>query len=441
MRSVPAQPGLRLPFPEHHVAEFWKRISELLDRHADGFVGLAEADLLGKKSAERGRGAMSPMQVCRVVLIKQAYGFSYRDLEFHLVDSQTFRTFCRFGAFERTPKKSALQRDYNAISADTLAAINRACLGEAIARGVEAGDAVRIDCTAVACNVRAPTDNSLLEQLALRLLRSMRRAWKAGYPIGFVDRRKSIRRCNKNITYVRGKEKRVALYRRMISLVEMVRASAARAAMVLGTYDDRRAGRLRAELDCDGELCVKVLSQTIRRVLHGETVPVAEKIVSLHQQHTDVITKGRKTTFGHKVCLSVGRTLVLDAEVVVGNPSDSTLLVRALERTAGAIGRMPKEAAFDGGFESRANFEAAQERGVEHVVFTKARSVKPHEMAPTARKRRVLRYFRAGVEGVIGKLKHVFSMNRCMAQTFEGFRAHVMSSVLVANLMALARAG
>ena len=49
----------------------------------------------------------------------------------------------------------------------------------------------------------------------------------------------------------------------------------------------------------------RVMDQTERRVLNEETVPSSEKIVSIFEEHTDIIVKGfRDVQYGHKVNIS-----------------------------------------------------------------------------------------------------------------------------------------
>ena len=62
-----------------------------------------------------------------------------------------------------------------------------------------------------------------------------------------------------------------------------------------------------------------------RRVLRGRDGPAAEKVLSWFEEHTDIIKKKRReTVFGHKLFLTGGVSgLMLDAEVVRGNPNDA----------------------------------------------------------------------------------------------------------------------
>ena len=91
-----------------------------------------------------------------------------------------------------------------------------------------------------------------------------------------------------------------------------------------------KAGLLVSELQLYVELANKVISQTERRVVNGESVPAHEKIVSIFEPHTDIIRKDRRDTYyGHKICLTSGPSgLVTDVVVEDGNPSDSTLAAR-----------------------------------------------------------------------------------------------------------------
>jgi len=53
------------------------------------------------------------------------------------------------------------------------------------------------------------------------------------------------------------------------------------------------------------DLLSHVIDQTQRRVYNDEQVPAEQKIVSLFEEHTDIIVKGdRDVLYGHKVNLA-----------------------------------------------------------------------------------------------------------------------------------------
>src|SRR6185503_4016014 len=118
-RSVRDQLSLvPAPFGHEHVRELLA-VRAILDAHPE-FAKWVQADLLaGGIDADRGRNGMSGDQVLRALVIKQANGFSYEDLAFHLVDSQTYRAFCLIGFADKTPKKSTLQRNLKQVRAET----------------------------------------------------------------------------------------------------------------------------------------------------------------------------------------------------------------------------------------------------------------------------------------------------------------------------------
>jgi len=185
----------------------------------------------------------------------------------------------------------------------------------------------------------------------------------------------------------------------------------------------------------------RVIDQTRRRVLEDEKVPVADKLVSIFEQHTDIVVKDkRETLFGHKVCLTGGAsTMILDCVIEDGNPNDSALATRSLQRVVALYGAAPDQAAFDGAFASKENLAAAKALGVKDVVFQKRCGLSVDEMASSPRVFKQLRNFRAGIEGCISVLKRAFGMRRSAWRGLEGFKSYVWSSVVSYNLVVLAR--
>ena len=72
----------------------------------------------------------------------------------------------------------------------------------------------------------------------------------------------------------------------------------------------------------------------LKRVLPAGAVPAEEKVVSVFEEHTDIIRKDRRETlYGHKVCLTGGSSsMILDCVILDGNPADSTLAETMIDR-------------------------------------------------------------------------------------------------------------
>jgi IS5 family transposase len=100
-------------------------------------------------------------------------------------------------------------------------------------------------------------------------------------------------------------------------------------------------------------------------------VPSSEKLVRLFEPHADIIVKGgRQVQYGHKLNLATGKSgLVLDVVIEAGNPADSERFLPMLDRHIARTGAPPRQTAADGGYASRANLDAARDRGVADVAF------------------------------------------------------------------------
>ncbi len=433
------QLSLEQPYIEHsHAAELAK-ISQILSLHPD-IAELVGQDLVrGLACPQTGARGMSGDQVLRVLLLKQMNGFSYRELEFHLADSVTYRTFCRFGALEPTPTRATLAENLKKVRFETLEAIGAMVLRYAAKTGVERGRKVRVDSTVVETNVHVPTDSSLLWD-GVRVLTRLLKEAHGGFGFGlYTDHTKRAKRRMLAIQHTGSKPKRTEAYRDLLKVAKKTVGYAQRAIEHLGS--DTQAEKLANELAHYTELLRQVMDQTRRRVLDGEKVPASEKLVSLFEPHTDIIVKDRRDTlYGHKVFVTGGASgLILDCKIEAGNPADTTLALPMLGRQKALYRRPPRQAAMDGGFASKDNLKDAKTLGVQDVCFQKKRGLKVSEMTRSSWVYKRLRDFRAGIEGMISFLKRAFGLDRCTWRGAESFASYVQASVLTANLLTLAR--
>jgi transposase, IS5 family len=448
-RILPDQLPL-VPIAIVHVhARELRQMSAVLDALPDA-ASLVHGDLAwrGGKPVDttKGRDGMTAEQVLRTFLVKQMNGFSYEELAFHLADSSSYRSFCRLGIDQKPPTKSRLQKNIKRVKATTWTTINRQLVLYAAARGVETGRKVRTDCTVVASNIHSPTDSTLLWDGVRVLARLQKRACR-DFGVSFHDHRRRAKRRSLGILNAKSKEQRLPLYRDLLKVTRKTVQSAERIAGELKqaeTVELRtllRAGALTQELRHYVELTKRVISQTARRVLHGEAVPATEKLVSIFEPHTDIVVKDRRETlYGHKICLTAGASgLVTDVVIEEGNPADATLAVGMIERQKHLYGRLPRQVSFDGGFASRSNLAAIKQLGVEDVCFSKGRGLAIGEMVKSTWVYKRLRDFRAGVEGTISFLKRIFGLDRCTWRGLASFHAYVCGAVFACNLLLVAR--
>lgn len=440
------QPSFNEPWlPAEHAREL-AAIGEVLDDNPR--IGeLVEQDLAMARQRRGWRwsaGGLSGDQVLRCAILKQLNGFSLRELAFHLADSRTYQTFCRLGWAAAAPSKSALAAGIKALRAETLERVHRQLLATAAARRVESGRKVRVDSTVVPSPIHWPSDSGLLWDGVRVLTRLMVRArLLLGERCPFFARR--LRRAKRrHLAAANAKtrrERRDAAYRDLLRVAVEVVGWADQMHAALSREATAEAAALAAELVRFLPRVRQVVDQTRRRVLDGETVPADQKIVSLFEEHTDIIRKdGRDTYYGHKVFLTSGASaLVLDCQILRGNPADSSRAVPMIDRQAELYGRPPRQAVFDGAFASIDNLTKLKDLGLTDVAFSKRRGLAVSEMARSPWIYRRLRNFRAGIESTVSWLKRVFGLDRCTWRSYASFQSYVWTAVLSHNLLLLAR--
>ena len=96
--KVQKQMPLMEPATNHDQAKELEAINAILNKNPT-ICDLVYQDLCAKRSTYTRRGArgMSAEQVLRAALLKALFGFTYKELAFHLIDSRTLRWFCLIG--------------------------------------------------------------------------------------------------------------------------------------------------------------------------------------------------------------------------------------------------------------------------------------------------------------------------------------------------------
>jgi IS5 family transposase len=127
---------------------------------------------------------------------------------------------------------------------------------------------------------------------------------------------------------------------------------------------------MKKELETMAPRVKQVIQQTRARVLRGDT-HVEGKVLSLFEPTTEVIRRARPskaTEFGKMIKVQEAEAqIVTSHEVYEKRPSDSDLLVPAIELHRDRLGRVPALVAGDAGFYSARGEKAAHEMGVKRV--------------------------------------------------------------------------
>jgi IS5 family transposase len=435
---------------DHPHAEELEGISQILDANPIIYEWVLQDLTRDVIRTDTGAEGMSAEQVLRAAIIKQMEGYSYEELAFHLLDSVCYRGFCRIGIADKGFQKSALCNNIKAISSETWEAINRILVAYGQDKNIEKGKEARTDCTVVSSNIHNPSDSSLLWDSVRVLTRMLGRINERfdDLQISFSDHTKRAKRRMLGIMNAKNEKARKEKYVDLLKVTYKTVNYARKAASVLESSPFKHAVLVVTAQDMAQELkeiihlTHRVIDQTTRRVIHGESVPSCEKIVSIFEPHTDIIVKDRRDTFyGHKICLNSAKSnLITDCLILDGNPADTELTCQMLDRHKEIYGHYPVKVAFDGGFASGENLKSAKSKGIKDVCFAKKRGLEEQEMCRSSYVYKRLRRFRAGIESAISWLKRCFGLYRCTWQSLQSFHSYVWASIVSANLLTLVRA-
>jgi IS5 family transposase len=206
------------------------------------------------------------------------------------------------------------------------------------------------------------------------------------------------------------------------------------------------AQRLRQQFDELLPLVEQVIVQTERRVLRGESVPAAEKVVSLVEPHTQIICRGKApphdTEFGHKVDYAeVDGGLIIAWQVIAtGNPPDESWLLPALREHQRLFHHAPHVLAGDRGFFSPDNKRQARQMGVKQFAIPQTGHLttqeRQREEQPWFKKGQ---RFRNGIEGRISVVRRTVQLTCCPNHGLDGFERWIGWGIIVANLVVIAR--
>jgi IS5 family transposase len=315
---------------------------------------------------------------------------------------------------------------------ELMVAINRIMIEEA---GVENCKSVRMDSTAVETDIHYPTNNELTWDCIKTAHRLIKKLEESGCLKKVRNYQKQAKKHRFQINNTKKSEKKKELFDKQLKLLRSSINQAERAVIEAITKGDITDFLVAQELKGLLPKMEKVYDITRRHELLGESVPNVEKIFSIYEEHTDIIVKGkREAEFGHKVNLTTGRsTIILDVEIVDGNPSDSQLYEGALERVERMYGVTPRDVVTDGGYASLTNQTVAKEKGVVNIVFNKiVGSLK--NIVTSGNMETRLKKWRSGIEAVISNIKRGFNLYRCEWKGREHFDAKVLWSVIAYNI-------
>ncbi len=417
----------------------WSRSPELglidtiLEQHPH-LVGLfAEDFTIGNKQSVFGRkDTPSLEQIVRAAIYKELKGLEYRELEFHQIDSRICATFIKIDEL-RPYSFQVYQKYISRIKAENLQKLLVELNKIAITAGIEDIERIRQDSTVVETNIHHPTNNSILWDCIKEAYRLLGHLSEEVNGLKYLDYTKQGKKTYFKINNTKGDRRKNLFHNQLILFVKTINqvSNVIKKKQSFGI----KAMILAAQLEEHIEVMQLVYDMAYLKEIKGEKVPNEEKTYSIYEQHTDIIVKGaRDIKFGHKVDFSSGKSnLVLNCQVLHGNPSDSKLFVPAIESVIRDYGKVPRDCTTDGGYASLANQSYAKEKGIVNIVFNKI--VGSLENIATSKNMETrLKKWRSGMEAVISNIKRGYNLCRCTWKGWEHFEAKVLWSVIAYNI-------
>jgi IS5 family transposase len=403
-------------------------------------------DLNPNGTVVSGRPGLSAEQIFRAYILKGRRNCSYRNLSELTMDSLSAREFLKIPPFDLGFDFKTLQGNIILISAGTIDFVNKVLKQYGLEHGIECGEIVRTDATTIETNIHYPTDWSLMNDSIRVLSRIMTRLLEEyKIPIDFTNHYRASKKKLFEIHNTKNSKKKQKLIRELIRICSKTIGYAKNALPLIKQYiivldltDSATFKNLAAEFERVVPLADQVVDVAHRRNVLGENVPASEKIVSIFEPHTDILVKGtQKIVFGHKATITSGKSgMIIDVIIHDGNPADSTIVPEVLDRHKQFYNSSPNSIVFDGCYYSDNNRKLLENAGVSQICFSKEPEGKSTCSKPV---KKILRFFRAGIEATISMLKRLFGWTRVLDKGKEQFHKAVKTGVLVHNLFILSR--
>jgi len=401
----------------------------------------------------------------RCNIARHLTGESYRLMSVRLADSTLFQWFTHISDFgsRKAISKSSLER-YEKIFPETLVAdISRRWLSglsdENTAHSVGLVQSVNfkkafMDSTCVKAAIHFPVDWLLLRDAARSLLSAISTIRAKGLKHRMAEPSVLIKQMNNlciQMTHTRrrkdGKKQRKSVLRAMKKLSQCISKHANRYRELLENewpktnWTQGQAQQVIGRIDHIVKQLPAAIKQAHERIIGERSVRSCDKILSLYDQDTQVIVRGKagnEVEFGQSLLLTEqSNGLIMDWELSAGQaPSDNQLLQPTVERIEKYYGSTDSVCA-DRAFASAANDEFLTKKTIRNALCPKSPSVLKEKLKDPVFLS--LQTRRSQTEARIGIFKNVFLGRPLRSRITEYKRQAINWSVLTHNLWVLAR--
>jgi len=399
-------------------------------------------------------------QALRCNVARALMGKGVREFSTLLAGMPLLQWFCgvdKWGTI-RVPSKSTLDRYSRWLPEEEMREVMSGLFQPVQDLGFEKSldfESYFLDTTCVKTNIHFPVDWVLLRDAVRTLMKGVILIRKQGLKCRMEEPERFLKRINRlaiEMTHTRRKKdarrEKKRVLRSMKKLIHVVEGHARRYRDLLDKrweeteWTRPQANQVLKRIDAVLEQLPSALKQVHERIIGGRRVQNSEKILSLYETDTNVITRGKsgaEVEFGNTLLLGETRQgLIVDWRLWKESaPADSRMLQESLGRVKKLLGVGIKEVGGDRGFDSEGNRGYLGEEKIYNGIGSRDVKCLKRQM-----KEEVfvgLQKRRSQTEGRIGIFKNNFLGRPLRVKGFAHRCLAVTWAVFTHNLWVLAR--
>ena len=183
---------------------------------------------------------------------------------------------------------------------------------------------------------------------------------------------------------------------------------------------------------------IRQMAQVKRRIINDEYIPHEEKVFSLHQPHTEWISKGKAgvpVELGLRVAILEDQYGFILGHRVMEKQTDEQIAVDIIKSAKSAFPEL-SSCSFDKGFHSKGNQKELREHLEQVFLPKKGRRNREESEWENSPDFRAAKKQHSAVESAINALE-VHGLDKCPYKGIEGFKRYTAMAVLARNIQKL----
>lgn len=416
---------------------------------------LIQADLLNGSSHKRGCNGLSSWEALILASVRLGCNLDYDQLS-DLADNHVkLRQLMGLGAFDvKQYPRSTIHDNLTSLSAETVEVISNIIVAEGHGFRPHAVDKVRGDSFVVAKNIHYPTDTNLLFDGIRKTISLSVRLAKGHGIAGWRQYRHLIRKAKRTkrqiekVARSKKKEKDTELKRLYEHLINQAVDIVDRSLETIHLYQSRK-NRSNEPLAVNYDNIISELYYFIagteyvcelarRRILNDESIKNPEKVFSLFEPDTELISRGKSPNpieFGHRVLViqdSAG--FIIHSKMMDIGFTDEKILVEVMKKLQTQFNGKILAASFDKGFWTPNNLKALSGIVNLAVLPKKGRRSKTDAQREGSKEFGKIRKWHSGIESAIHALVSGNGLSVCRDKDYNRY---IALGILGRNLQTL----